>query len=172
MKGQDVLVLLALAARPERKWTFPDLAHALKLSASEAHAAMNRLAESGLVDPSNRTIRPSAVEEFLIHGLKYIFPCAPGARGPGVPTAHSAEPLAKKIVAASDDAYVWPHPKGTHRGLAIPPLYRSAPDAALTDPALHEWLALVDAIRVGRARERNMAVAELTKRLNRAVAKP
>jgi hypothetical protein len=171
MKGQDVLILLALAARPERKWTFPDLAHALRLSASEAHAAVKRLEEAGLVDPSDRAIRVSAAEEFLVHGLKYVFPCAPGARGPGVPTAHSAEPLAQKIVAASDDAYVWPHPSGTHRGLAIPPIYRSAPEAALADPELHEWLALVDAIRVGRARERNMAVAELTKRLHRAVAK-
>jgi hypothetical protein len=39
------------------------------------------------------------------------------------------------------------------------------PDAARSDPKLYELLALVDAIRVGRARERKLAESELEKRL-------
>jgi hypothetical protein len=38
--------------------------------------------------------------------------------------------------------------------------------AALKDPALHQLLALVDALRVGRAREREIANGELTRRLH------
>ena len=45
------------------------------------------------------------------------------------------------------------------------PLYKSVPEAALNDPLLHEMLALVDAIRVGSAREKKIAVEELKKRI-------
>ncbi len=51
------------------------------------------------------------------------------------------------------------------RGYAFAPLYRTVPEAALRDPALYELLALVDAIRDGRARERNLAQKALEKRL-------
>ncbi|NCB39610.1 MAG: hypothetical protein EOM80_12680 [Erysipelotrichia bacterium] len=48
---------------------------------------------------------------------------------------------------------------------AFMPLYKSVPKAAMADPYLYELLALVDAIRGGRAREKNLAVKELQKRL-------
>jgi hypothetical protein len=44
------------------------------------------------------------------------------------------------------------------------PLYSSVPEAALRDTKLHELLALTDALRVGRAREREIAIFELNKR--------
>jgi len=43
-------------------------------------------------------------------------------------------------------------PNGDTRGIALEPLYKTAPIAALRDPVLYEFLALVDAIRDGRAR--------------------
>ena len=43
--------------------------------------------------------------------------------------------------------------------------FERAVDAALRDAALYELLALVDAIRDGRARERNLAQQALEKRL-------
>ena len=43
------------------------------------------------------------------------------------------------------------------RGIALIPLYPSAPAAALRSPALYENLALFDALRMGNARERNLA---------------
>jgi len=60
---------------------------------------------------------------------------------------------------------VWPHPEGDVRGESLEPLYPSAIDAARRDRALYESLALVDALRVGRARERALAIDLLTKRL-------
>jgi hypothetical protein len=53
------------------------------------------------------------------------------------------------------------------RGTALSPLYSAAPKAARSDPQLYELLVLVDAIRGGRARERDIAVKELNKRLDR-----
>ena len=165
MKGQDVLVLLAAIAHPDREWTFLGLAHALKISASEAHAAVQRLIDAGLLNQDDRTPRKKAAEEFLLHGLKYVFPCRPGGVVPGIPTAHSAEPLSALIASGSDDVYVWPHAHGSARGLAIEPLYRSAPDAALADPELYRLLALADALRGGRARERSLAAKEFEQSL-------
>ncbi len=58
-----------------------------------------------------------------------------------------------------------PYSKGTVRGHSILPLYPSVPEAALKDKQLYELLALTDALRVGRAREKELAIMELMKRL-------
>lgn len=104
------------------------------------------------------------MREFLLHGLRYVFPAEPGRVSRGIATSHSAAPIAKRLV-SSDDTYVWPSSDGDVRGQSTEPLYPSAPGAALRDPALYEMLALVDAIRVGRASERTLAVEKLEKRL-------
>ena len=84
-----------------------------------------------------------------------------------MPTAISAPPLAEKFLVGEDDRMVWPSSRpGAVRGRRVEPLYRSAPEAAAKDPVLYELLALVDAIRVGRARERAIAGQELERRLS------
>jgi hypothetical protein len=103
-----------------------------------------------------------ALEEFLIHGLRYAFPPERGEPTRGIPTSAAALPLAH---ASRDEPPVWPHPEGQAKGYGFSPLYRSAPEAALADPALYELLALVDAVRDARCRQRNLAARELTQRL-------
>jgi hypothetical protein len=56
---------------------------------------------------------------------------------------------------------VWPHPNGSVRGQGLAPLHPSVPFAAAQDATLYEMLALFDALRVGRARERGMALKRL-----------
>jgi hypothetical protein len=63
---------------------------------------------------------------------------------------------------------VWPYAEGNTRGYALAPLYRTVPEAALRDPDLYQLLALADAIRDGRARERSLAEKALEKRLRPA----
>jgi len=63
------------------------------------------------------------------------------------------------------EAPVWPYAQGEMRGYSIKPLHRQVPKAALEDPKLYELLALVDAVRGDRIRERALASEELTKRL-------
>jgi hypothetical protein len=60
---------------------------------------------------------------------------------------------------------VWPYADGPVRGYSFAPLHKNVPQAALEDSKLYELLALVDALRDGRAREREMAGRELKKRL-------
>ena len=165
IKAQDILILLKLLASEGREWRMVDLAAELGLSQSEVSMALERSKRASLIDASKKKLIKSALEEFLLHGLKYVFPAEIGMLCRGIPTSHSAPPLAKKIVSGPDDQYVWPHPDGSLRGQAVSPLCEWAPEAARKDSRLHELLALVDALRVGHAREQALAAKELTKRL-------
>ena len=56
-------------------------------------------------------------------------------------------------------------PEGTVRGITLYPLYENLPLAALDDPLLYELLALQDALRIGQARERELAASMLQERM-------
>lgn len=160
LKPQDLLVLYKAAAHPGRRWTYASLGDSLAMSASEAHASVKRAVAAGLAVMHGRgdwsPVRP-ALLEFALHGVRYVWPTEVGAVRRGVPTSFGAPPLAGKITATEGEAPVWAYPSGTHKGPALSPLYRTVPQAALADPALHELLALQDALRAGRARERSLA---------------
>lgn len=164
-KPQDILVALKICLSGLDR-TFAVLAHELGMSASEVHASCSRLIEARLLDPGTRTIRRAALLEFLRFGVPYAYPTQPREVSRGVPTAWAAPVMAGKITADEDMVPVWPDPDGTRRGTAVDPLYRSVPGAARNDPALYDLLALVDALRIGRARERKLAEDELKLRLN------
>lgn len=166
LKPQDVLVVLKLAAQPETAWSYPKLAAELAMSASEVHASVRRATRSGLLREDERhTPNRKALLEFLVHGVKYAFPAERGGLTRGLPTAHATAPLHAHFAATEEPPPVWPDPDGTVRGEELEPLYRSVPKAARADPSLYELLALVDAVRGGRARERELAVKELRSRL-------
>jgi hypothetical protein len=170
LKPQDIFICLKLVTKGRQPWTYQQLSAELFMSASEINAGVRRARRARLAGPGPDGASPQpnllALGEFLIHGLKYAFPPDRGAVTQGVPTAHGAPPLAGAPgTEGGDPVPVWPHPQGPVRGYAFSPLYRSVPSAALTDPALHELLALVDAIRDERSRVSNLAVRELTARL-------
>jgi hypothetical protein len=160
LKPQDVVVLLHLAGERTSK-TYQQLSLDLGMSASEVHQALRRAGESGLFDPLAKAVRTEALLEFLQHGLRYVYPAKRLPRSRGVPTGASAEPLLGHFTRSDGDDLVWPDPSGDAFGDGLEPLYKSVPFAAQRHPALHRRLALVDAIRAGRARERNLAIALL-----------
>lgn len=164
LKEQDIAVAVRLTQPESASLTYPSLGAALRISASEAHAAVRRATESGLLDRS-RAPRNSSLLEFLVHGIKYAFPGVWKGITRGIPTSIGAPPLSFSF-GTSEFPPVWPYANGTARGEGLVPLYRSAPEAALRDPILYEWLALIDAVRSGRARERQLAVAEFKRRLS------
>ncbi len=165
LKPQDVLVVLKLAVAREGT-SYPGMALALGMSPSEVHAAVKRASGCGLLNTSTRRPNRSALLEFLIHGVRYVFPAEHGGITRGVATSYAAPPLKDKVVGGEEMPPVWPDPQGEVRGEELRPLYRSVPVAARNDPELYELLALVDAVRSGRARERGLAVKELQSRLS------
>lgn len=140
-----------------------DLSVELGISASEISESLNRSAIAGLIAKDKKRLMNMAILDFLEHGLRYVYPQQPGARVRGLPTAHAAAPLNQEII--SNEPYVWPYGEGTVRGESIEPLHPKLPEACLKDPFFYEFMALCDALRVGRARERNLAIDILKKKL-------
>lgn len=173
LRPQDLVVLLKLAAHPKRRPTQAELSRELGMSLSEVSQALRRAVAARLaIRETPRATVPirAALEEFVVHGLRYAFPATLGAVVRGLPTAWAAPPLEHELIGSSPDALppVWPDPGGSVRGQSVDPLYRSVPKAVREDPALYELLALIDAVRIGRARERESAVRHLRSRLRAA----
>lgn len=161
LKPQDIVVLLKIIAANDEHLKQIPLAASLGLSQSEISQSIARSMFAGLLMNQGKKVIKSALLEFIQFGIAFAFPEKPGAIVRGIATAHSAAPLAEQI--ESNEHFVWPHAQGNLRGQAITPLYKSAPEAALRDPKLYELLALTDAIRVGKAREKALAISELKK---------
>lgn len=161
LKPQDVVTAVRLAlGRAEDTMSYARLGESLAMSASEAHASVQRGVLCGLVVRefgelhANRT----ALFELLVHGLRYVFPPIFGPMVRGLRTSAYVGTLADHFPKEEGNLIVWPDDEGPDRGLSLCPLYPAVPIAAKRDPRLHESLALVDAVRSGSARERELAI--------------
>jgi hypothetical protein len=182
---QDVVVVLKLVASRDatKRWTYADLSRDLSMSASQVFRSVDRAEAARLLNAPTVPPPPGSTEdaprvwlwpnnnnlkEFLIYGVKYAFPVQRGGPTRGTPTAEAAPPLNQILAQDFPLPPVWPDPAGLFRGLAFSPLHKIVPRVARQDSKLYELLALLDAIREGRAREREIAIRELTARIDSA----
>lgn len=165
MRPQDVDILLKIISLEGQEWNISRLAKELHISSSEICEALNRCAFAGLMNKSKKKVMKMAFLDFLSYGLKYIFPVQPEQLVYGIPTAHSAPPLSNEII-SNGISYVWKDANSKLSGLEIKPLYKNSILAVKDDSKFYEFLALVDALRVGKIREVNIAKNELKKRFN------
>lgn len=153
----------------ERLFTLRGLSEELGFSKSEISKSLKRCIDVKLAKINRFTNRPEvnkkAFDEFITHGFKYVFPVKPAEVTRGIPTAFFAPALQNKLLSAGGLKMVWPDPRGKDMGQAIEPLYKSVPFAVRRDNELYAYLALLDAIRVGNARESNLAINMLKERL-------
>lgn len=161
LRPLDLAVALHFALRPEDG--YETVAEVRGIGLGSAHHSVQRLMAAGLVLPHRRAVSPGPLREFLVHGARFAFYPVRGPEAEGVPTAHSGPLLRDHIESAQ--AIVWPSPNGSVRGESLVPLYDGAPQLARTAPELYGLLTLVDAIRVGRARERKLATEAVDARL-------
>lgn len=176
MKSQDVLLLLKLislhqrAAKPE-DFSVRALAGTTGISKTEVSASLNRSVATGLakLNRNNRipTTNVKALLDLIVNGLQYVFPAKPGAIERGLLTGFEAPGLQGLISSLGQYHYVWPDAEGKDSGQSINALYKTAPYAAKQDPELYQYMALVDAIRIGNVREGIVASNELKRRLQR-----
>jgi hypothetical protein len=164
LRGEDIVLLLKLVDTPA-DWTVRSLESETTIPRSVVQRAIKRLAQAGLYDERGRRVLISQSEEFLLHGLRYVFPGRLGGPTLGVPTAWAAEPLVGELAPTDELPPVWPAAKGTHRGLEFAPVHPAALEASARDPALGERLALVDALRAGGPRIKGLAAELLIPRL-------
>jgi hypothetical protein len=163
MRSQDIVIALKLAIA-RRPYTYAELANETGMSASQVYTAVDRAARSGFVHKETMSPRLNNILEFVVHGLKYVFPHERLPDQRGIPTAHAAAPLKDHIL--SEKPVVWPDPEGEVRGEGLAPIHKLVPFAARKDERLYEALALVDALRSGRNREVKLAEQLLKNLLN------
>jgi hypothetical protein len=182
MKSQDIVVLLKLVSLEQEKeesgahpgkgsyhedpYSVRGLESALGISKTAVNASIKRSMSSGLAikDRESGQTKPNRrnLYNFLVYGLKFVFPAKPGAMTRGIPTAFAAAPLKKFLISAGAYIYVWPYAKGKDMGQSVEPLFKSVPQAVQKDERLQEYLALVDAIRLGNQREAGVAAEHLS----------
>ncbi len=162
LKPQDLVVALKIAVNRDRQMIFSRLGSEVGISASEAHGCVTRCLAAGLLSriAGSTDAVGGALEEFILHGVRYCFPPTFGTTAVGMPTGSSAPALRENFSTDGTD-YVWPYSSGAVRGIALYPLYPSVPVAAQVDTKLYDVLTLVDAIRAGAARERELAAIQL-----------
>jgi hypothetical protein len=168
LKPQDILAVLKLLTLQKQSWNYACLGVQLGMSPSQLHASVKRVLKSQLAVKMNDAVVPQLrnLEEFIVHGMRYVFVPERGELTRGMPTAWAAQPLVEHFQIAGEVPPVWPDKDGDVRGEAFSPIYKLAPRAAQMDDKLYELLVIIDAIRGGRARERKLAIDEFRKRLD------
>lgn len=163
MRPQDVVILLKIIAKGDRKWQNKDLVHELYISGSEISKSLARSEFAGLIGHDRRNVFRQSLMEFIQYGLHYVFPAQPGGMSNGILTGHSHPVIAERF--HPEFKYVWPDATSYDRGLSIQPLYSTVVKAVKEDAVLYKLLAMIDVIRVGRVREMKLAIDELKKHI-------
>lgn len=160
LRPLDVLVVAKLAANPSFSAPiYHRLAESLLISKSAAHDAVRRAQAAKLLN-EDRTVVRKSVAELFVYGVRYFIPAELGPETRGVPTSHGVPPLFDHF-GTRTDAPVWPSAEGTARGPSVEPIYETVPKAIQMDTHLYMMLAMIDAIRIGRAREVALAKMEI-----------
>lgn len=188
IKSQDIVILLKLASiqeglespggagwRPgpsdESPYSVRSLENQLGISKSEVNSSIQRSVATGFAIRERSSGNPQPhrpnLLSFIVYGLKFIFPAAPGALSRGFPTAFAAPMLEGLLMSGGEYSYVWPAADGHVMGQSVKPLFRTVPYAVQRDPRLYEYLALVDGIRLGNPRESGLAADRLSEGLLR-----
>lgn len=167
LKPQDIVIVVKILAKGQQGWAQGSLALEIGMSASEVNAGIKRSSLAGLLRKKNDKVVPvkKSIEEFLVHGLKYVFPVERGEPTRGIPTS-GASPVFKNVLSDDPDLPpVWPDADGATKGYALKPLYKCVPFAVKQDKILYQYLSIIDALRGGRAREISAAKKLLQKAL-------
>ena len=182
MKSHDIGLLLKLISLQKQEnlcvlkkgevaglYTARALEHETGISKSQINLSLNRCIDVGLAKTDRQSgvprVKVRALFDFIVHGLKYVFPAKPGEITRGIATSFAAPVLNQKLMSAGELIMVWPDAKEKTKGQAIEPLFKSVAYAVNRDPEIYALLALVDAIRIGQPREANLAADLLKKRL-------
>jgi DNA-binding MarR family transcriptional regulator len=163
LKPADLLIAAKLAVSDDPNAPVRELEESLGMSKSTVAKSILRLRALDLVKDDGkggRRVNRLALRECFEHAVRWLVPARAGKFELGLATAHTSEAMASKL-SGDDDPVVMPFPEGPQRGRAVAPIHPAAPQAAASDPKLLRLLAIVDSFRIGGAREREVARAEL-----------
>lgn len=158
LRPGDIPVAFRLLFEPAEK--YESIAEHVGVSVSSAHRSVRRLEAAGLLIPDTRQVNRHALFRFAAFGAPFAFFTRPGDRiVRGIPTAHAAFELSSEF--APEKPVVWPTEAGTVEGAPVEPLYEGAAQIRDRDPRIYRALALLDAMRVSGAGNRQKAAGLL-----------
>lgn len=163
MRPHDIAILAKIIAKHDDDWQNKTLSEELFISSSEISESLNRSRTAMLIDYHKKQVNKQGFLEFVVHGLPFVFPAEPGPLQRGIPTAHSHSFMKQQF--DSNTEYVWPDSEGTVVGMVLEPLYANQTKATKVDAQLYKLLALIDVLRIGKVREKDVAKSELQKML-------
>jgi len=135
------------------------------ISKSQISLSLKRMYDVGLAKTDRKTQLPKtntkALLEFITYGIKYVFPAKEGEITRGIATSIAAPVLRGKLMTSGDLPPVWAYAKGKTKGMAVEPLHSNIFKTVQKDKRMYAMLALVDAVRIGHPRERNLALEKL-----------
>ncbi|HED6242079.1 TPA: hypothetical protein R5X36_004252 [Enterobacter sichuanensis] len=157
----DITPDIDLSETAKSFYTVRYLEQVTGISKTQIAESLNRSFESNLLRSERKTGLPRAnlqgLLDFLVYGIKYVFPVKPAELTRGIATSFSAPVLNKKLITAGEFQLVWPDARANSKGLAVAPLHKTVPYAVRRDNRMYAMLALIDAIRMGNPREANLA---------------
>ncbi|HZL49296.1 MAG TPA: hypothetical protein VFC30_09830 [Solirubrobacteraceae bacterium] len=164
----DLYVLAGALSSEEESWTLRELAARLHVDHTLVHRALKRTERAGLYRASSKQVNLPNFEEIMIHGARFIAPAPLGELTRGVSAAWAAEPISAIIHQAdSEPPPVWPSALGTVRGQSLEPLHPAAVQASQDESALARLLSIIDSLRAGDVRVRQVATTALRDTLRR-----
>ncbi len=139
------------------------------ISKTQIALALKRCVEIGLARHDRLyevpRVNTKLLFNFIIHGVPFVFHTRYGELTRGIATSFAAPVLEGSLFSSGEHVPVWPNARGKTMGLTVEPLFKTAVLAARRDPEMYALLALVDAIRLGQPRERNLAIEALRERM-------
>jgi DNA-binding transcriptional MocR family regulator len=162
LSPSDIYVLAGALVDPDSEPTLRELARQLHVDHTLVHRALKRAEEAGLYRSASKQVNRANFEELMTHAARFIAPAALGELTRGTPAAWAAKPISERIEQHGDEPPpVWPDVDGAVRGQALRPLHPAAVRASQESPALSDLLAILDSLRVGDVRVRQVAAEEL-----------
>ena len=163
LRPQDIMIALWIAV--EDQPSVKNISANLKISLGDVSNGITRLQFARLIQRQgrDRKCNTSNLFEFVVHGVKYCFPGILGAPARGIPTAWGHSFFSSKI--RSDSSPVYSSLNGKHYGPEISPLYKSLPLACEESEVVYQITAIVDCLRIGKARDISLAENQLKKYL-------
>lgn len=158
LRPGDLPVAFRLLFEPGE--TYESISAAVGVSVSSAHRSVKRLEAAGLMIADARRVNKHALFRFAAFGAPHVFFAKTGKEAVrGVPTAHSARDMDGALL--GEGTVVWPSSDGESEGLPLEPLYDGARTIHDRDPRVYRALALLDAMRVSGASNKQAAATLL-----------
>ena len=147
------------------------LAESIVMGKSEVSECIKRLVKVGLLVIHNQNfsqildlasldwdINKRGFFHLVIYSFQYFFPAELKSMDFGLPTAFSKEGLNSLLAYSSPVPYIWPiQTYKSISGIAVEPMHKSIPYAAIEDNYLYEIFAIIDIFRIGSPREKHIA---------------